>query len=207
MKGILVGLGSRGRSWLKVCRDHAEIELTAFVETAPKNRMRAVEELGLPEDRICESLGEAIGLGGTDFVLDVTPPSIHEEIALIAFDAGLHVLGEKPMSNDYAAAERMVEAGTRAGLRHMLTQNYRFGRVPRTTRRLVAEGVVGKRRETLGAQFKLAVNDRRWVEAARVGETIIAEFPNAKMAEEVRSMIDILRSRAGQAAVAAEEAG
>ncbi len=71
----------------------------------------------------------------------------------------------------------------------------------------VAEGVVVKRRENLGAQFKLAVNDRQWVEAARVGETIIDEFPNAKMAEEVRSMIDILRTRAGQPAVAAEGGG
>ena len=64
----------------------------------------------------------------------------------------------------------------------------------------VAEGVVVKHRENLGAQFKLAVNDRRWGEAARVGETIMAEFPNAKMAEEVRSMIDILQTRAGQPA-------
>ncbi len=64
----------------------------------------------------------------------------------------------------------------------------------------VAEGVVVKHRENLGAQFKLAVNDRRWGEAARVGETIMAEFPNGKMAEEVRSMIDILQTRAGQPA-------
>jgi len=66
----------------------------------------------------------------------------------------------------------------------------------------VAHGVISKHRENLGVQFKLAVNDHRWAEAARIGETIIEEFPNSKMAGEVRSMIDLLRARASEAAAA-----
>jgi len=68
----------------------------------------------------------------------------------------------------------------------------------------VAQGVVGKHRENLGVQFKLAVNDHRWAEAAQIGETIMEEFPNTKMADEVRSMIDLIRTRATQAAVTAQ---
>jgi len=71
--------------------------------------------------------------------------------------------------------------------------------------REVAHGVVSRHRENLGVQFKLAVNDHRWTEAVRVGEEIIAEFPNTKMAGEVRSMLDVLRTRASQAAVAASQ--
>ena len=71
--------------------------------------------------------------------------------------------------------------------------------------RNVAQGVIARHRENLGVQFKLAVNDRRWAEAARIGQTIIEEFPNTKMAEEVKPMIDVLRTRATQAAVAAGE--
>lgn len=67
----------------------------------------------------------------------------------------------------------------------------------------VAGGVVSRHRENLSTQFKLAVNDRRWAEAAQIGQTIIDEFPNTKMADEVRSLIDVLRTRATQAAVAA----
>ncbi|MHC4947732.1 MAG: hypothetical protein ACYTG1_05660 [Planctomycetota bacterium] len=69
----------------------------------------------------------------------------------------------------------------------------------------VASGVVVKHRDNLGVQFRMAVNDHRWAEAARIGETIVLEFPNTKMADEVRSMIDVLRMRATQAAVAAGE--
>jgi len=71
----------------------------------------------------------------------------------------------------------------------------------------VAQGVVVKHRENLGVQFKLAVNDHRWAEAVRIGEEIVDEFPNTKMADEVRSMIDLLRTRATQTAVAGGEVG
>lgn len=61
----------------------------------------------------------------------------------------------------------------------------------------VARGVIGKARENLGAAFKLAIQDRMWERAVDLGERIIEEFPNSRMAEEVRGMIDGLRERAG----------
>jgi len=62
--------------------------------------------------------------------------------------------------------------------------------------REVARGVIGKARENLGVQFKLAVNDKAWDRAVDVGQRIIDEFPNSRMATEVRSMIDDIRERA-----------
>ncbi len=60
----------------------------------------------------------------------------------------------------------------------------------------VARGVIGKARENLGVQFKLAINDKAWDRATSVGQRIIEEFPNSRMADEVRMMIDSLRKRA-----------
>lgn len=62
--------------------------------------------------------------------------------------------------------------------------------------REVARGVIGKARENLGAQFKIAVRDRRWSAAAGVGRRIIAEFPNTRMAAEVRGMMDGILAKA-----------
>lgn len=59
-----------------------------------------------------------------------------------------------------------------------------------------ARGVIGKKRQNLGVQFKLAVHDKDWTQSVRVGEQIIREFPNSKMAVEVRGMLDVLRQRA-----------
>ncbi|MEM1109597.1 MAG: hypothetical protein AAGH99_13000 [Planctomycetota bacterium] len=62
--------------------------------------------------------------------------------------------------------------------------------------REVARGVVGKKRDNLGVQFKLAVHDKEWTAAVLAGEQIIKEFPNTRMADEVRSLIDQLRANA-----------
>lgn len=59
-----------------------------------------------------------------------------------------------------------------------------------------ARGVIGKKRDNLGVQFKMTVYDKKWIAAVRIGEQIIRDFPNSKMAHEVRSILDLLRKRA-----------
>jgi len=67
--------------------------------------------------------------------------------------------------------------------------------------RELARGIIGKARENLGARFKLAVQDRRWREAAELGEQIVRDFPNTRMAAEVREVIDGVRARAAGTSV------
>ncbi|MEE9211788.1 MAG: hypothetical protein V3U29_03950 [Phycisphaeraceae bacterium] len=62
--------------------------------------------------------------------------------------------------------------------------------------RETARGVIGKKRDNLGVQFKMAVHDKEWIQSVRIGEQLIREFPNSQMAQEVRSMLDLLRERA-----------
>ncbi len=143
MKAILVGLGGRARHWQAACEAHPDVELAAYVEPAEANRRRAIEERGVPEGLIHENLSEAAQAAEADFIIDVTPPAAHETIAQTAFQAGLHVLGEKPLSADFAAAKRIVKAGQKAGVKHMITQNYRFNALPRATRQLLEEDRIG----------------------------------------------------------------
>ena len=144
MKGVLVGMGGRGQSWIQVCGRNADVELVAFVDSVEAQRRSVAEKFKLPPGRTFASLGDALRAARADFALDVTPPAAHEAVAVEAFAAGLHVLGEKPLSDDFGAARRIVAAAARAGRTHMVAQNYRFGPVPRTTRRLLAEGAVGQ---------------------------------------------------------------
>lgn len=65
--------------------------------------------------------------------------------------------------------------------------------------REVARGVIGKARDNLGVQFKIAVQDRRWDDAVEAGERIIAEFPNSRMAGEVRTLLDSIRAKGAPA--------
>jgi tetratricopeptide (TPR) repeat protein len=52
----------------------------------------------------------------------------------------------------------------------------------------------------LGVQFRFAVNEKRWSDALATGLELVRDFPNARMAHEVREVIETLRERARQAA-------
>jgi hypothetical protein len=52
----------------------------------------------------------------------------------------------------------------------------------------------------LGARFSTAVKEQRWAEAIRVGEVITKEFPNVRIAQEVRESMDALKKRAAEPA-------
>jgi len=144
MQGIIVGLGGRARSWIGVCQRNPDVTLVGYVDIVQKQRDRIAQQLELPQEQMFASMGEAVKAVGADFALDVTPPAAHESVVTEAFALGLHVLGEKPLSDNFDAAKRTVAAAESTGLTHMVTQNYRFGKLPRTTHRLLKEHRIGK---------------------------------------------------------------
>jgi predicted dehydrogenase len=115
-----------------------------YVEPVPAQRTQVAEQFNLPPEQFFPSISEALQAVQPNFALDVTPPSIHEAVAIEVFEAGLHLIGEKPLSDDFEAAKRIVKASILSGKTHMVTQNYRFGSQPRTTHRLLKEGVIGE---------------------------------------------------------------
>lgn len=56
----------------------------------------------------------------------------------------------------------------------------------------------------LGIQFRFAVNEKRWQDALMTGLELVRDFPNARMATEVREALDTLRDRARTAASSVE---
>jgi hypothetical protein len=58
-----------------------------------------------------------------------------------------------------------------------------------------ARGVFRAKLHNLGVQFAINVTDKQWAKAVATGEEIMMEFPNTRMAQEVREKMDLLRSR------------
>ncbi|MCC6422046.1 MAG: hypothetical protein IT447_01080 [Phycisphaerales bacterium] len=57
-------------------------------------------------------------------------------------------------------------------------------------------GVFKAKLDNMRVQFSAAVQDHHWAEAIRVGDAIMRDFPNAKIAQEVREKMAALRERA-----------
>ncbi len=59
-----------------------------------------------------------------------------------------------------------------------------------------ARGVFRERLHQMGVQFAIKVNDQQWTQAVETAEEIVREFPNSRMAHEVRQKLDALKTRA-----------
>lgn len=63
-----------------------------------------------------------------------------------------------------------------------------------------ARGVFRAKLQNLNLQFTMSVTDQRWADAVTTGEQIVRDFPNSRMAMEVRAKMGLLRTRAAEAA-------
>jgi predicted dehydrogenase len=79
-----------------------------------------------------------------DVVVIATPPHLHRTIALAAFEAGAHVLCEKPVAMNVGEARDMIAAAARAGRIAMTDFNWRFTSGMQELRSLVHGGAIGR---------------------------------------------------------------
>jgi predicted dehydrogenase len=79
-----------------------------------------------------------------DLVSIATPNYLHKEIAVEAARNGKHILCEKPLANNLADSEDMLDAVKKAGVRHCCGFSYRFTPSLALARQLVLEGRVGR---------------------------------------------------------------
>jgi predicted dehydrogenase len=141
---IQAGMGGMGRAWWKsVVKNSPDFELVAIVDVVDQPLNEAGEELGIPSDRRFNSLDSALDSVDADAVLTVTPPTVHVEHARLAFAHGLHLLTEKPIGHDLAAAKEMVELSRKAGKQLLVAQNYRYSPPMQRLKALMEERPVG----------------------------------------------------------------
>ncbi len=63
-----------------------------------------------------------------------------------------------------------------------------------------ARGVFKAKLHNLGVQFAIRVTEEQWSGAVAVGEEIVLEYPNSRMAQEVHEKLSTLRAKAAQQA-------
>jgi predicted dehydrogenase len=72
------------------------------------------------------------------------PNNVHAEPTIAAAQAGKHVLCEKPLARTAKEAAEMLEAVTKAGVKHMVAFNYRYVPAIRQAYELIKSGQLGE---------------------------------------------------------------
>ncbi len=75
-----------------------------------------------------------------------TPHHLHREHALMAAQAGKHILVEKPIARTIEEAQDMVAQARWAGVTFMVAENYRYMSTVRSAKELIDSGVLGSLR-------------------------------------------------------------
>jgi len=73
-----------------------------------------------------------------------TPNNTHAEIAIAAAEKGKHIFLEKPMAMNLDEAKAVVKAVRKAGVKHMISFNYRKFPALAYARKMIEDGKVGK---------------------------------------------------------------
>jgi len=79
-----------------------------------------------------------------DAVDIVTEPSVHHVLACAAFEAGAHVMVEKPMGITVKACQKMIDFAQKYDKKLSVSENYRRDPVNRLARNALDEGLIGK---------------------------------------------------------------
>jgi predicted dehydrogenase len=113
----IIGLGAMGHPHVGFALKTPEVELSALCDSDPAMLERARQTHFNPPSACPPVFGDALAMldsGLVDGILISTPHYDHEPIAIAAFERGIHVLCEKPLTVTVQGARNMLAAWEKA---------------------------------------------------------------------------------------------
>lgn len=141
MRWGLVGAGAIGRVRAQALQGLKDCELVAVADV---DRQRARAVVPSPKVRAFDGYEEMLRSDEIEAIIVSTPPPSHEEIVVAAFEAGKHVLCEKPLANSVEACRRMVETAHRTGRILATGFNHRYFPAVQFVKRTLDSGAIGE---------------------------------------------------------------
>ncbi len=137
---LMIGAGGMAGRWI---RDfwppfRGRMEFAGLVDINPAALRESGDWLGLPATARFTGVREAFASVEADFCCIVTPPAFHQEAVELACARGMDILSEKPVADTFPACVAIARAVREAGVRMMVTQNYRYTRRILTLKEAIA---------------------------------------------------------------------
>lgn len=137
----VIGLGMVADGHLAAYREVPEVQIVAVVDPRVERTREVAARLGVRGFHSCEEMLRH--LRPTIGCILSTVASHRENTELLA-NAGVHVLCEKPMTNNLDDARAMALACQRNGVQFMYGSSYRFLPTIARARELIASGAIGR---------------------------------------------------------------
>lgn len=142
-KIIVAGCGGMSNEWIKYAMSREDSEIVALVDINEENAKKMLEAYKL-NCGIYQDIKEAIKESDANLVFDVTIPASHKSIVISTLNAGLDVLGEKPIADSMEDAKEMVLTAQKSGRTYAIMQNRRYLKNIRAYKDIIASGAIGE---------------------------------------------------------------
>jgi predicted dehydrogenase len=140
----LVGCGGICRgAHAPVYRNDPRVEVVALCDILPERTATLLRDC-FPAAQAYTDYRELLARPDIDAIDICTPNHLHSEVAIAAFQAGKHVMCEKPDAIDPGKAEAMKAAAEQAGKLLMVMRNNRFSDASKMARRFITAGKMGE---------------------------------------------------------------
>ncbi len=139
----LIGAGGIAQSHMAAWQKCPGAEVVAICDIKKAPRVNTANRFGVSPDNLFAGYRKMLEQVELDAVDICTPNAVHRAPALAAFQAGCHVLVEKPVAISARQCEQMIEAGYDANRLLMVAQVMRFQPTSFAMKRWVDEGLIG----------------------------------------------------------------
>lgn len=136
----VAGAGYIGRAHMAAAQASPSVSLSAIVDPSPA-AARIAAEAGVP---LYRSLEELFAGDRPDGIVLATPNPLHVGHALLAIEAGVPALLEKPVAPTVLEAQRLVDAVDAAQARVLIGHHRAHSPIMAKARQVVAQGTLGR---------------------------------------------------------------
>jgi predicted dehydrogenase len=138
----VVGVGFAGRAHLDGYKNAEEAELIAVCDVSKERAQESADKYGIP--LVFTDYEEMLKRPDLDAISVCLPNTMHAPVTIAAFEAGKHVLCEKPLAANAEQAKNMVEAAQKAGKTLAMSLNFRYEGRALTLKKMIDSGLLGK---------------------------------------------------------------
>ena len=138
----IIGTGFARKVQIPAFRACENAKVVSVASGSAENARSTAEEFAIHHHTA--DWRETVSHSDVDLVCITTPPNLHMEMALYAFEHGKHVLCEKPMAMNVVEAEEMLAAAKKAGVLALIDHELRFQPGRQKAFDLIRLGEIGK---------------------------------------------------------------
>jgi predicted dehydrogenase len=154
---VIAGCGNVSRFWFEAAQQIPEMEIVGLVDLNTDAARARADQYGLEDVPVDTDLATMLDRAQPDALFDCTVPTAHRNVTLEALRRGIHVLGEKPLSDTMATAQEMVAAARASGKLYAVMQNRRFDPNILRLREFLDSGAIGEV-TTVDSSFYIAAH-------------------------------------------------